>query len=92
MLMSKTTRTLNDQFEFVGIWFLPDTHEHHISGSLSYSRGNIYLKTIGQIEKSTNGGFISAMESAKKQHIIPTILGITATDEKVTLQKCILGN
>ena len=90
MLMSKTTRTLNDQFEFVGMWFLPDAQEHHISGSLSYSRGNMYLKTIGQIEKSTNDNFISAMESAKKQHIIPTILGITATDEKVTLQKCVL--
>ena len=88
--MSKTTRTLNDQFEFVGIWFLPDTQEHHVSGSLSYSRGKIYLKTIGQIEKSTNGGFLSAMESVKKQHIIPTILGITAADEKVTLQKCVL--
>ena len=56
----------------------------------SYSRGEIYLKTIGQIEKSTNGGFISAMESATEQRIIPTILGITATDEKVTLQKCVL--
>ena len=88
--MSKTTRTLNDQFEFVGIWFLPDTQECRITGSLSYSREKIYLKTIGRIEKSTNGGFISAIESAKKQHIIPTILGITAADEKVTLQKCVL--
>ena len=88
--MSKTTRTLNDQFEFVGIWFLPDMQEHRINGSLSYSRGKMYLKTIGRIEKSTNGGFISAMESAKEQRIMPTILGITATDEKVTLQKCVL--
>ena len=88
--MSKTTCTLNDQFEFVGIWFLPDMQEHRITGSLSYSRGKIYLKTIGRIEKSTNGGFISAIESAKEQHIIPIILGITAADEKVTLQKCVL--
>lgn len=86
--MVQHNRTLNDEFELKGIWFLPTSKDRQISGALKYCRGDIQLETIGLVEQD-NSDFISLMKSLNQpQSDIPIILGIAPTGEKITLINC----
>ena len=88
--MPKTNRTLNEQFEFQGIWFLPEAKKNTIYGSVEYSRGNIHLE-ITKIVINTDVNNLSQAEKFQQDHI-PIILGVAHTGEKITLQDCTLVN
>lgn len=83
--MVQHNRTLNDEFELKGIWFLPMSKDRQVSGSLKYYRGDIQLETIGLVEQ-VNQHFITLLKSSNQYPSnIPIILGTAPTGEKITL-------
>jgi len=65
--MAKNKRTLNDNFELKGNWFLPGSRENTVNGSVNYSHGDIHLETIGSVESPGEIDFISAIKLAVDQ-------------------------
>lgn len=87
--MPSPSRTLNNSFELEGKWFLPNTRKNNVYGSIRYSKDAIHLETIGDVERPSTADFISGIQSAQEQHIIPIIFGIATTGEKITLRNCV---
>jgi hypothetical protein len=80
--------TLYDNFEYTGIWFLPESRQNYVSGTLKYSKGRFELETIGSIT-SGDADFISGMvQGIEPPNEIAIILGIATNGIRITLTRC----
>src|SRR5436190_12441338 len=71
-------RDMNEPFETVGKWFLPDTREREVPGTLSYQGERIELKLMDGLRPMQSGPI-------QFVHNYPLVHGVTREQEAVSL-------
>lgn len=75
--------TSYDQYEKIGLWWLPNSEDKRICGKIVYNKGRISLETMFSMTGKENG-FSDKLDSQK----IPVIFGILDTGENIRLIDC----
>ncbi|MGB6785142.1 MAG: HEPN domain-containing protein [Nitrosotalea sp.] len=80
--------SLYDKFQSVGIWFLPESKERKLSGTMEYDNNGISLTTIGSFAATDADVFSIIKKFEEGPEEKPIILGLTTDDRIITLVDC----
>lgn len=80
--------TLYDSFEYTGIWFLPNSKQKQVTGTLKYSKNRFELETIGTITSGDTDFLSDLVRGFEQPKEIAIILGISTNGTKITLTRC----
>lgn len=82
--------SLNESFEYTGIWFRPEFPNMEIHGTMHYTRGKITLRTTGSLD-GDNNNFITQLQTMDRNpRLMPIVLGLSTDGKQITLTNCIL--
>jgi len=79
---------LYDNFEYTGTWFLPESKEKQVIGTLKYSKDRFVLETIGSITSDETDFISELVQGFEPPKEIPIILGISTNGTKITITRC----